>query len=146
MRNALTAFISAASFCALATAASAQTVPSHTGAPLYSYHRTAPQPGTVGSCDIIAGNRVCSAAPAASGYGFASFGPFGALVAAPLGVVAAPFGMVDTMKGQPVVAASGETYAPATGTPPYSYEGQLPPQSGAIGRCDIIAGNRVCMQ
>ena len=59
MRTALTAFISAASFCAVATAASAQvatypyygatpypyagsapTIPSHTGAPLYSYHHT----------------------------------------------------------------------------------------------------------
>ena len=83
MRHAITAFISAASFYALATAAAAQvapmypyaysgaapTMPSNTGAPLYSYHHTGPRPGAVGRCEIIAGNRVCSGAPAAYGYG-----------------------------------------------------------------------------
>ncbi len=124
MRYAL-AFISAASLCALATAVSAQE------APIYGYYRTAP----VGSCEMISGNRVCGAAPATSGYGFAPLGPFGALVAAPVEVIGAPFGMA----GQPVVAASGETYAPAVGTPVYGYP-------GAIGYCEMISGNRVCMQ
>ncbi len=142
MRIALTTLVSAATLCALATAGSAQdypfggpTIPSNTGAPLYSYHHTGPQPGSVGSCEIIAGNRVCSAAPAA--YGDA-WGPVGALIGAPFAVVGAPFGM---MAGPPV---GGATYAPATGTPAYSYESHLGPQPGATGYCDIISGNRVC--
>ena len=58
MRTALTAFISAASFCALAPVASAQTIPSNTGTPAYSYESQVPaQPAAVGSRDIIAGNR-----------------------------------------------------------------------------------------
>ncbi len=134
MRNALTAFISAASFCALVTAASAQTVPPNPGAPLYSYYYTAPQPGAVGSCDIISGNRVCSAAPVGPGYGVAPLGPVGALVGAPFTVLGAVTG---PMIGQSVVA-SGETYAPATSRPPY-------PQPGSVGYCEMISGNRVCM-
>ena len=163
MRIALTAFISAASFCAFATAASAQTypypfgaptaypyagsaptIPSNTGAPLYSYHRTTAQPGAVGSCSIIAGNRVCSSIPAgtdnpAPGYGYG--GPIGAVVAAPFNaagaVMAAPFGAFGA-------AQPGYTYAPATGAPIYSYENQVGPQRAAVGHCDLIAGNRVC--
>jgi hypothetical protein len=168
MRNALTAFISAASFCAIATAATAQdatmypypypgaapTSPSTTGAPLYSYHYTGPQPAAVGSCQIIAGNRVCDAGPAASGYGYAPNygyapgygygGPIGAVVAAPFevagGLVTAPFGAF----GAPVATTGGATYAPATGTPVYSYESQVPPQPGAVGHCDLLSGNHVC--
>jgi hypothetical protein len=120
MRTAVTAFISAASFCVLATAASAQvapfwgptpypyagsapTIPSNTGAPLYSYHHTTALPGAVGSCSIIAGNRVCSAMPAgtdnpapAYGYGYGAGGPVGVIVAAPFNaagaIASAPFG------------------------------------------------------
>jgi hypothetical protein len=144
MRNALTVFASAASLCLLATAAGAQdyypnsgpTIPSQTGAPLYSYHHTRPQPGAVGSCDIIAGNRVCSAAPA--GYGPNTAGPFGVFTA-PFAVIGAPFGV-----GAAPVGASGGTYAPATGTAVWNYESQVPPQPGTVGYCDLISGNRIC--
>ena len=121
----------------------APTMPSNTGAPLYSYHRTGPRPGSVGSCEIIAGNRVCSGAPAAYGYGHG--GPVGAMVVAPLGaVVAAPFAAVGAMAA-PTVVGSGETIAPLTGTPVYSYESHVGPQPGAVGHCDLISGNRVCV-
>jgi hypothetical protein len=149
MRIALTAFVSAASLCALATAASAQdypfggeapTVASNTGAPLYSYHYTAPQPGAVGSCEVIAGNRVCNAGPAGYGYDTMPGGPVGAVIGAPFAVIAAPFGMM----GGPPMAGAGGTYAPATGTPAYSYESHIAARPGAPGYCDIIAGNRVC--
>jgi hypothetical protein len=174
MRTALTAFISAASLCTLATAASAQvapmfpfggptpypyagsapTMPSNTGAPLYSYHRTTAQPGAVGSCSIIAGNRVCSAVPAGTdnpapgyGYGYGYGGLIGALIAAPVNaagaVVAAPFGAMGATTGT-MAAGTGYTYPPATGTPPYSYESQVGLRRAAIGHCDLIAGNRVC--
>jgi len=205
MRTALTAFISAASFCALATAASAQvvypyygptpypwsgsapTIPSHTGAPLYSYHCTTAQPGVVGSCSVIAGNRVCSATPAgtdnpapAYGYGYGAGGPIGAIVAAPFNaagaIVSAPVGgpyygngygygyrnPVGAAVAAPVEAPgaiaaapfqavgafgappAGATYAPATGTPAYSYESHVGARPGVVGHCDLIAGNRVC--
>jgi hypothetical protein len=151
MKNALTAFASAASLCcALATAAWAQdyqypyggeapTVPSNTGAPLYSYHNTAPQPGAVGSCEIISGNRVCNGNPAGYTYDSTPGGPVGSIIGAPFAMIAAPFGFVG---GQP--ASSGATYAPATGTAPYSYGSSVPPQPGAVGYCDIISGNRIC--
>jgi len=177
MRTALTAFISAASFWALASAASAQvapypyygaptpypysgsgpTIPSHTGAPLYSYHRTTAQPAAVGSCSIIAGNRVCSAMPAGTdnpapyGYGYGAGGPIGALFAAPFNaagaIVSAPFGGPSYGAGYGYGygnPAAGATYAPATGTPAYSYESHIGAQPGAVGHCDLIAGNRVC--
>ncbi len=40
--------------------AGAPTIPSATGAPLYSYHHVGPRPAAVGGCDVIAGNRVCN--------------------------------------------------------------------------------------
>ncbi len=134
MRNALTVLVSAASFCAVATAASAQTIPDNTGAPAYSYRYTGAQPAMVGHCDIIAGNHVCFAGPMASGYGYG--GPIGAVVAAPFAVVEAPFNAVGAG-----MAPAGATYAPATGAPVYSYENRVPPQAGS---CNLIAGNRVC--
>ena len=45
----------------------------------------------------------------------------------------------------PVVVASGETIAPLTGTPVYSCESHVGPQPGAVGRRDLISGNRVCV-
>ena len=115
MRTALTAFISAASLCALGSAASAQTyyygapptIASNTGTPAYSYEtQVAPQPAFNGSCDIISGNRVCSAAPAyaAPAPAYApGYGPVGAIVAAPFNaagtVVTAPFGMFGAAPG-----------------------------------------------
>ena len=152
MRTALTALISAASLCAIATAASAQsapvyadggwagwgpTIPSHTGAPLYSYHRTAAVPAVVGSCQILAGNRVCSDTPA---DGAAAYGPVGAVIAAPIMVAAAPFEMIGVIPAPNY----GYTYAPATGAPAYAYGSQVGPQPGAVGSCSIISGNRVC--
>jgi hypothetical protein len=128
----------AASLFGLAAPAMAQeypTVPDNTGAPLYSYRHTGPQPGVVGSCEILSGNRVCSDTPAGPGYG-----PVGTLIGAPFAILRAPFGFLGGTR----VASSGETYAPATGTPAYSYESHVPPQPGAVGYCDIISGNRVC--
>ena len=143
MRNALIALCGASLF-ALATPAMAQqypTVPDNTGAPLYSYHHTGPQPGAVGSCEIVSGNRVCTDRPAATGYGYGyGNGPVGALIGAPVAILTAPFGFL----GGTTVASSGSTYAPATGTPAYSYESHIPPQPGAVGYCDIISGNHVC--
>lgn len=149
MKNALTALISAASFCAMASAASAQvaaypypapTVADATGAPLYGYRVTPAQPAVVGSCDIISGNRICSSGQmgptASSGYGYV--GPVGTIVGAPFAVVAAPF----TAFGMTSVMAN--TSAPATGTAVYSYENHVPPQPGAVGHCDLISGNRIC--
>ncbi len=130
MRNALTA-LCAASLCALAAPAMAQEYPSYGGAPAYRY--AAP----VGSCEMLSGNRVCTNTPAQYGYGY---GPAGELIGAPVAIVTAPFGFF----GGPQVASSGATYAPATGTPAYSYESHVPPQPGAVGYCDIISGNRVC--
>ena len=148
MRNALTALISAASLCVMASAASAQvtypydgaTVPDNTGAPLYGYRVTPAQPAVVGSCDIISGNRVCSSGQMGPNNGYAYGGPVGMLVGAPIAIVAAPFNGFG-MTAAPVMA---NTYAPATGTPTYSYETHVPPQPGAIGHCDLLSGNRVC--
>jgi hypothetical protein len=53
-------------------AGSYPTIPSRTGTPAYSWGNAGPWAATGGQCDIIAGNRVCTAAPA---YGFTSFGP-----------------------------------------------------------------------
>jgi hypothetical protein len=87
---------------------------------------------------MLSGNRVCTNTPAPSyGYGY---GPAGELIGAPVAILTAPFGFF----GGPQVASSGATYAPATGTPAYSYESHVPPQPGAVGYCDIISGNRVC--
>ncbi len=155
MRNALTALISAASLCVVASAASAQvaaypypytgpapTVANDVGAPLYGYRDTHAHPGAVGSCDIISGNRVCSSGQmgSAAGYGYGYGGPIGAIVGAPFAVVAMPFNAFG-MTGAPVMS---NTVAPATGTPPYSYESHVAPQPAVLGHCDLIAGNRVC--
>ena len=145
MRNTLTALLSAASFCAFAgaipAAAQTPTIPSQTGAPAYSYDRTAPVPAPVGECQIIAGNRVCNGAPAYGyGYGpwangYAPGGPIGAVVAAPVtaagAVVAAPF------------AGAAPTRPSLTGAPAYSYH-RTAPVPAVGGECQIIAGNRVC--
>ncbi len=160
MRTAL--FISAASFCALASVASAQTIPSNTGTPTYSYEsQVHAQPAAVGSCDIIAGNRICSGQPAyaAPVVGYApGYGPVGAIVAAPFNAagtaVTAPFGMFGAATGTPVVYGGGAgapyvggsmTNPAATGTPIYSYENRVPPQPGVVGYCDLISGNHICM-
>ncbi len=72
------------------------------------------------------------------GYNNGPMGPVGAVVAAPFNVagavLAAPFGGMG----------GGMTYAPNTGTPPYSYGSQVPPAPAPTGHCDIISGNRVC--
>jgi hypothetical protein len=86
---------------------------------------------------MLSGNRVCTDTPAQYGYGY---GPAGELIAAPVAIVTAPFGFLGGSR----VANSGATYAPATGTPAYSYESHVPPQPGAVGYCDIISGNHVC--
>ena len=162
MRTALTAFISAASFCVLAPVASAQTIPSNTGTPAYSYEsHVPPQPAFNGSCDIISGNRICSGQPvyAAPVVGYApGYGPIGAIVAAPFNaadtVVTAPFGMFGAAPGTQVVYSTGDgtpyvggsmTNPAATGTEADSYESHVPPESGAIGYCNLISGNRICM-
>ena len=164
MRTALIASVSAASLCALASAASAQTyyygapqtIPQNTGTPAYSYEsHVAPQPAYNGSCDIIAGNRVCSGAPA--GYGSSAYapsgyapglGPVGAIVAAPFEIVAAPFGGFGRAlaggAGTPIVG-SGMTNPAATGTKVSSYESHVGPQPGAVGYCSLISGNHICM-
>lgn len=181
MRNALTALLSAASLFAVAgvAPASAQTygtpwpyplqstyagpyatAPSHTGTPAYSWHRDGPYPAVVGSCDIISGNRVCSAAPAGGyangyGYGYGPGGPIGAAVAAPFevagAIVSAPVAVVGAAPapwsygpGAPYAGAY-PTVPAATGAPPYSYRtASETPQPGINGSCQILAGNRVC--
>ncbi len=100
------------------------------------------QPAVVGSCDIISGNRICTSGqmgPTAT-PGYAYGGPVGMIIGAPLAVVAAPFNAIG-MTGGP---GFDNTAAPATGTATYSYESHVPPQPGAVGHCDLIAGNRVC--
>ncbi len=165
MRHTLTALLSAASIVAFAgvipAAAQVPTIPSATGAPLYSYHHTGPVPAPGGECQIIAGNRVCFAAPVYGwGYGPGPYGyaPGGPAVAAPFnaagGLFAAPFAAAGTLATAPVaatgavvgapVAAVGHTVARRTGTPPYSYESRVAPGPAPVGSCDIVAGNRVC--
>ena len=169
MRTALTAFISAASLCALGSVASAQTyyygapptIASNTGTPAYSYEtQVPPQPAFNGSCDIISGNRVCSAAPAyvapAPAYAPA-YGPLGAVVVAPFNaagtVLTAPFGMFGATPGTQVVygnpgtpyIAGTMTNPAATGTKISSYESHVGVQPGAVGYCELISGNHVCM-
>ena len=79
-------------------------------------------------------------AQTAGGYdsNYGPMGPVGAAVAAPFNVagavLAAPFGGMG----------GGMTYAPNTGTPPYSYGSQVPPAPAPVGHCDLISGNRVC--
>jgi hypothetical protein len=149
MKHAITALLSAASIGAFAwaTPAAAQaiygtpwpygvestysgpypTVPSHTGTPAYSYsvHNQGPYPGATGSCEVIAGNRVCNAAPAYGygyGYGYGAYGPgpgglVGAAVAAPVAaagaLAAAPFEAAGATAG----ALTGAPYAPGPYAP-----------------------------
>jgi hypothetical protein len=93
MRRIFTALLSAGAVCALtsATPALAQTfipfgstyagatIASNTGAPAYSWQDTGPWVAPNGECQIVAGNRVCTA-----NSGFAPLA-FGLLPFAPLG-------------------------------------------------------------
>jgi hypothetical protein len=45
------------------------TVPSHTGAPTYSWHNEGPWQALGGQCQIVSGNRVCTS--------YSAPGPFG---------------------------------------------------------------------
>jgi len=126
MKNGLT-LLSAASICAFAwvTPAAAQTVAY--GAP--------PAHGPVGSCQLLAGNRVCSSGPiAAYGYGYVPGGPIAAPLNAAGAIVAAPLTAAGAMAPAPIV--------PLTGTPAYSYKAL--PAHGPVGSCQLLAGNRVC--
>jgi hypothetical protein len=130
MKYGLTALLSAAALCAFAWAAPAAaqvgaypTVSSNTGAPLYAYHRTGAVPAPSGKCEIIAGNRVCTGAPAgtyAYGYGFPGPFPFGAAVAAPVNaagaLVAAPLAATGGLVVAPVNAAGAIVAAPLSAT------------------------------
>ncbi len=89
MRHIVTALLSAGAIFALAcatpavaqtygapygtSAGSSPTIPSHTGAPTYSWHDEGPWLAPGGQCQIISGNRVCTAnsafGPFAFGYG-----------------------------------------------------------------------------
>ncbi len=80
------------------------------------------QPGVVGSCSIIAGNRVCTDTPAYNppqygyGYGYGAPGGFlGAAVGAPVAaagaLAAAPFEAAGALTGAPYAPAPG-LYAP----------------------------------
>jgi hypothetical protein len=91
MRHVLTALLSAGAIAALAyaTPAAAQTyspwpfgvqstfagssptIPSHTGAPTYSWRDQGPWGAPGGKCEIVSGNRVCTA-----NHGFGPW-PFG---------------------------------------------------------------------
>ena len=73
----------------------------------------------------------------------APFDAAGAIAAAPFGTLK-PATPVGYAAGTPVVVG-GATNPAATGAPIYSYESHVPPQPGAVGSCDLIAGNRVCM-
>ncbi len=135
MRHTLTALLSAASICAFAgvVPAAAQTyypeggpvkglsvVPSQTAYSLPPSEETA-QPGIVGSCSIIAGNRVCTDTPANGygygyGHGYGAYGEGGPLGAA----VAAPFVAAGALAAVPFEAA-GATAGALTGAPyPYA--------------------------
>lgn len=109
----------------------APTVPSATGAPLYSYRYTGPRPAVVGSCEIIAGNRVCNGAPAwgyGPNYAYAPGGLFGAAIAAPVNAAA-------TVAAAPVAAAGAVAAAPFA---------PVAPAPAFVGQCQMLAGNRVC--
>jgi hypothetical protein len=95
MRRILTALLSAGAICAFTPAApalaqtfvpfgttyagSAPTIASNTGAPAYSWQDKGPWASPGGECQIIAGNRVCTA-----NSGFSPLA-FGLLPFAPLG-------------------------------------------------------------
>jgi hypothetical protein len=111
MRHTVTALLSAASICAFAWAAPAAA---------QAVYGT-PYPAATGSCEIIAGNRVCTAAPAYGygyGYGYGAYRPgpggvVGAAVAAPVAaagsLAAAPFEAAGATAG----ALTGAPFAPA---------------------------------
>jgi hypothetical protein len=162
MRQTFVAIFGAASIAALACAAPAAaqtmyydngapwsagpTVPSNTGAPAYSWHRTGPAPAVNGQCEIISGNHVCTSGPGyGDGYGYAP----GSMVAAPFDaagmLVAAPMQAAGFVAGAPTYASPGYTVPQNTGTPAYSYASHVPPQPGVVGSCDIISGNHVCV-
>ena len=137
MRTVLAAFISAASFFGFASAASAllRTPISveHGHArlqlrePTFRRSRRLTGAATSFPATVFAG---APAGYAPSGYA-PGYGPVGAIIAAPFDmagtVVTAPFGAVGA------------------GTPVYSYGSQVPPPHGAIGYCDKISGNMICM-
>ena len=115
MRHTLTALLSVASigaFAGVIPAAAQTTIPSATGAPLYSYHRTGPVPAPAGECQIIAGNRVCNGAPA-SWWGYGP-GPYGYAPGGP--AVAAPFNAAGTLFAAPFAAAGNLATAPVAAT------------------------------
>ena len=178
MRHALTGLLSAASLCAFAgaipAAAQTPTIPSQTGAPAYSYHRTAPRPAVVGQCEVIAGNHVCNGAPAYGSwaYGYPPGGPIGAAITAPVAaaanVAAAPVAAAANVAAAPVAAAGAVAAAPFAPTYGYGYGYATAPYAGSAptvpsltgapaysyhytgpipapaGQCQVIAGNRVC--
>jgi hypothetical protein len=149
MRHTLTALLSGASLCAFAGVipaaaqtyyGTAPTIPSQTGAPAYSYHRTGPVPAPAGECQIIAGNRVCNAAPAypvGYGYGYPYYGygyPYGYPPGGPIGAaVAAPLATAGAVAAAPLAATGALVGAPFAAAP-------RPEPAG----CDKIAGNLVC--
>jgi hypothetical protein len=95
----------------------------------------APAPAAVGSCEIIAGNRVCFGAPAwgySPNYGYAPGGPIGA-------AIAAPFNAAATVAAAPVAATGAVAAAPLApvGAP-------AAPAPAVAGQCQMLAGNRVC--
>jgi hypothetical protein len=71
------------------------------------------QPGVVGSCSLIAGNRVCTDTPAHGyGYGYGYAAPGGLFG----GLIGAPFAAAGTLAAAPFEAAGavvGAPYAPA---------------------------------
>ena len=97
MRNTLTvALLSAASLCAFAcvTPAAAQS------------NANAPKRYPNGECQMLAGNRVCTATPA-YGYGYGGGGPFGFGAA-----IAAPVNAAGALAAAPVAAAGAVAAAP----------------------------------
>ncbi|HZZ60749.1 MAG TPA: hypothetical protein VFE63_06195 [Roseiarcus sp.] len=171
MRHTLTALLSGASICAFAgvipAAAQTPTIPSTVGAPAYSYHYTGPMRAPGGRCQIIAGNRVCNAAPTyayraapAYAYGAAPAYPYGygypygyVPPGGPIGAAAAaPLAAAGAVAAAPVAAAGALLGAPVAPVPPPAGvttatvvpAGKVAPVPGAVGGCDKIAGNMVC--
>ena len=154
MRNALTALISAASLCALHQPIGSGrrlSLPIHRTAPTVANDvarrsmaigtpRRTRRGGKLRTLSRVTGSAASGQMGSAAGYGYGYGGPIGAIVGAPFAVVAMPFNAFG-MTGAPVMS---NTVAPATGTPPYSYESHVAPQPAVLGHCDLIAGNRVC--
>lgn len=149
MKHTLTALLSAASICAFAgiAPASAQAfygqpygqypaggptkgqsvVPPQISYSLPSYEQRA-QPGVTGSCQMLDGNRVCTAAPA-NGYGYgygygygAQGGLLGAAVGAPLAAAGALAAVPFQAAGATAGALTGAPY-PAGAPYPVAYAG-----------------------